>query len=56
MSDLMSLRLVTGHGILGGKRAPALELDPVLFLIFFFYKTFQTYRKLKEENMNTLDP
>ena len=46
MSDLMSLRLVTGHGILGKKRAPALELDPVLFSNFFFFnKTFQTYTK-----------
>ena len=57
MSDLMSLRLVTGHGILGKKRAPALELDPVLFSNFFFLtKLFKHIQKLKEENMNTLDP
>ena len=57
MSDFMSLRLVTGHGILGKKRAPALELDPVLFSNFFFLtKLFKHIQKLKEENMNTLDP
>lgn len=53
----MSLRLVTGHGILGEKRAPALELDLVLFSNFFFFtKLFKHIEKLKEENMNTLDP
>lgn len=37
------------------KKKPALELDLVLFLIFFFTKLFK-HRKAEEENMNTLDP
>ena len=35
---------------------PALELDLVLFSNFFFSKLFKHIEKLKEENMNTLDP